>query len=170
MIKKVYKINHSFNCDTECLIYLFLCKFFGIQYVGSTSDRFWLRWNNYKSCQRNVADGRTPNQNYFHQHFLSDGHNRLMNDCHRKRVSQILLEGDSFGWGYLKPQPHWVLILMKVTIIKFYQLLITMKNKAFTCFYPHHIAFAFNYLWFKSLSVLTVIVNRVFLVKIWLYF
>ena len=54
---------------------------FSIQYVGSTVNRFQLRWNNYKSCQRNTADGGTPNQNYFHQHFLSEGHNGLINDC-----------------------------------------------------------------------------------------
>ena len=81
MTKKVYKINHSFHCDSRCLIYLFSCNVCGIQYVGSTFDRFRLRWNNYKSFQRNTADGRTPNQNYFNQHFLSGGHNGLMNDC-----------------------------------------------------------------------------------------
>ena len=81
MTKKVYKINHSFNCDSKCLIYLFSYKVYGIQYVGSTVDRFRLRWNNYKICQRNAADGGTPNQNYFHQHFLSDSHNGLMNVC-----------------------------------------------------------------------------------------
>ena len=79
--KKVYKINHSFNYDNKYLIYLFSCKVCCIQDVGSTVDRFQLRWNNYKSCQRNAADGGTPNQNYFHQHFLSEGHNGLMNDC-----------------------------------------------------------------------------------------
>ena len=79
--KKVCKINHSFNCNSKCLSYLFSCKVCGIQYVGSTVGRFQLRWNNYKSCQRNAADGGVPNQNYFHQYFLSDGHNGLMNDC-----------------------------------------------------------------------------------------
>ena len=59
----------------------FSCKICGIQYVGPTVDRFRFRWNNYKSYQRNAADGGTPNQNYFHQHFLSDGHNGLMNNC-----------------------------------------------------------------------------------------
>ena len=54
---------------------------FSIQYVGSTVDRFRLRWNNYKRCQRNAADGGTPNQKYFHQHFLGDSNNGLMNDC-----------------------------------------------------------------------------------------
>ena len=79
--KKVYKVNNSFNCDSEYLIYLFSCKICGIQYLGSTVDRSRLSWNNYKSCQRNTADRGTPNQNYFHQHFLSDGPNRLINDC-----------------------------------------------------------------------------------------
>ena len=79
--KKVYKINYSFNCDSKCLIYLFSCKVCGIQYIVFTVDRFRLRWNNYKSCQRNAADGRTPSQNYFHQHFLSDVRNGLINDC-----------------------------------------------------------------------------------------
>ena len=81
LTKKFYKMNHSFNCDSKCLIYFFSCKACGIQYIGSTVDRFGLRWNNYKSCQRNAANGGKPNQNYFHQHFLSDGHNGLVNDC-----------------------------------------------------------------------------------------
>ena len=34
--KKVYKINHSFNCDSKCSIYLFSCKVCGIQYAGHT--------------------------------------------------------------------------------------------------------------------------------------
>ena len=78
--KKVYKINHYFNCNSKCLIYLFSCKVSGIQHVVSTVDRFRFRWNNYKSYQSNAADGGTPNQNFLHEHFLSDGHNWLMND------------------------------------------------------------------------------------------
>ena len=78
--KRVYKINHFFNCDSKCLIYHFTYKVCGIQYVGSTVDRFRLRWSNYKSWQRDAADGGIPNPNYFHQHFLIDGHHELMND------------------------------------------------------------------------------------------
>ena len=79
--KKLYKINHSFNCDSKCLIQLFSCKLCSIQYVGSTFNRFRLRWNSYNSCQKNAAYGGTPNQKYFHQHILSDDTNGLMNDC-----------------------------------------------------------------------------------------
>ena len=33
--KKNYEINHKFDCDSKCLIYLFSCKTCGLQYVGS---------------------------------------------------------------------------------------------------------------------------------------
>ena len=56
----------------------FFIKVCGIQYLSSTVDRFRLRSNNYTGEQQT---GKTHNQNYFHQHFLSDGHNGLMNDC-----------------------------------------------------------------------------------------
>ena len=36
--KKVYKINHSFNCDSKCSIYLFPFKVCGNQYVHPTVD------------------------------------------------------------------------------------------------------------------------------------
>ena len=51
--KKIYKINHKFDCSDECLIYLLTCKKCLIQYVGKTVDEFRYRWNNYKSNSRN---------------------------------------------------------------------------------------------------------------------
>ena len=51
-----------FDCDSKCIIYLFSCKTGGLQYVGSTVDRFRFRWNNYKNCQREAAQGGTPPQ------------------------------------------------------------------------------------------------------------
>ena len=50
--KVSYRINHKFDCDSKCIIYLFSCKTCGLQYVGSTVERFRIRWNNYKNCQR----------------------------------------------------------------------------------------------------------------------
>ena len=63
--KKIYKINHHFHCDSKCIVYLLSCKVCGLQYVGSTVDRFCLRWNNYKCSQRAALAGGTPKQNYF---------------------------------------------------------------------------------------------------------
>ena len=37
-IKNTYKINHSFDCNDKCLIYLFNCKICGKQYTGKTTD------------------------------------------------------------------------------------------------------------------------------------
>ena len=79
--KKVYKINHHFHCDSKCIVYLLSCKVCRLQYVGSTVDRFRLRWNNYKCSQRGALQGGAPKQNYFHQHFLSEDHHRLLEDC-----------------------------------------------------------------------------------------
>ena len=50
--KVQYKINHQLNCNNKCLIYLLSCKVYGLQYVGSTIDKFRLRWNNYKENNR----------------------------------------------------------------------------------------------------------------------
>ena len=79
--KESYKVNHKSDCDSKCIIYLFSCKTCGLQYVGSTVERFRFRWNNYKNCQREAAQGGTPPQSFFHQHFLSEGHHGLVNDC-----------------------------------------------------------------------------------------
>ena len=52
LTKEEYKINHCFNCDKKCMIYLLTCKVCLRQYVGQTVDEFRLRWNNYKSNNR----------------------------------------------------------------------------------------------------------------------
>ena len=43
-----FKINHKFNCDDKCFIYLLTCNQCRKQYVGQTVDSFHFRWNNYK--------------------------------------------------------------------------------------------------------------------------
>ena len=58
--KEVYKINHHFHCDSKCVIYLISCQVCGLQYVGSTVDRFHLRWNNYKCSQNIASEGGSP--------------------------------------------------------------------------------------------------------------
>ena len=86
--KKDYKINNHFHCDSKCVIYLISCKVCGLQYVGSTVDRFRLRWNNYKCSQRIASEGGTPKQNYFHQHFLRENHHGLLKDCEIRLIDK----------------------------------------------------------------------------------
>ena len=52
-----YKINQSFDCNDKCLICLLTCKICLKQYVGSTTDCFRYRWNNYKCADRKYARG-----------------------------------------------------------------------------------------------------------------
>ena len=65
VIKKVCEINHYFHCDSKCFVYLLSCKVCGLQYFGSTVDRFRLRWKSYKCSHRVALEGGTLRQNYF---------------------------------------------------------------------------------------------------------
>ena len=49
---ETFQINHEFNCDDKCLIYLLKCKVCNKQYVGETVDAFHQRWKNYKDNDR----------------------------------------------------------------------------------------------------------------------
>ena len=62
-IKKTNKINHSFDCNDKCLIYLFSCKSRGKQYVGNTTDHFRSSWNNYQSDVRKAESRDMENVN-----------------------------------------------------------------------------------------------------------
>ena len=42
-----YIINHKFNCNDKCLVYLLTCNCCKKQYVFQTDDKFRFRWNNY---------------------------------------------------------------------------------------------------------------------------
>ena len=51
----------------------------GLSFVLQNMSRF--RWNNYKVCQRKAASGEEHQQDYFHEHFLTDDHNGMVVDC-----------------------------------------------------------------------------------------
>ena len=44
-----FRINYSFDCDSEGVVYLILCKQCKKKYVGSTITSFRKRFNNHKS-------------------------------------------------------------------------------------------------------------------------
>ena len=67
--KQKYKTNHHLNCNDKCLIYLLSCKVCGLQYVGSTTDKFRFRWNNYKKNDRKALRGEEHMQPEFFEHF-----------------------------------------------------------------------------------------------------
>ena len=68
---KTYKINHKFDCDENCLVYLLTCKHCGVQYVGQTVADFRYRWNNYKDNRRKHSRNDDCMQKHLYGHYLS---------------------------------------------------------------------------------------------------
>ena len=78
--RKEYKINHYFNCNEKCLICLLTCKIFLKQYVGQTVDKLRLRWNNYKSDNRNHQRFESCMQEHLFEHSNEEGHQGFSED------------------------------------------------------------------------------------------
>ena len=77
---ETYKINHQFECNEKCLVYLLTCKKCLKQYVGQTIDTFRHRWNNYKCNDTKFQRYEKCMQEHLFRHFSSPGHNGFLND------------------------------------------------------------------------------------------
>ena len=88
--KKTYKINHSFDCNEKCLIYLLSCKSCGKQYVGNTTGHFRSRWSNYKSDVRKAESGDMENvkQKFLQSHFLQRDHQGFLKDVEVRLIDK----------------------------------------------------------------------------------
>ena len=75
-----FKINHKFNCDDRCLIYLLTCNQCRKQYVGQTVDSFRFRWNSYKCNCYKHAKGKSVKQQRLYDHFMLEDHAQFVND------------------------------------------------------------------------------------------
>ena len=106
--KKQYKINHHLDCNDKCLIYLLSCKICGLQYVGSTTDRFRLRWNNYKDNDRKARRGEEHMQPELFEHFHSKEHNGFLQDC------SITLIDKTDGSDPTRREEYWRVVLKTV--------------------------------------------------------
>lgn len=77
------------NCNSECAVYLIQCQTCRIQYVGSTSTKFGLRFNTYKR-----SHSKHLNVVSFHSHFCQHSH-QGMKDWKIILIRHIL-------WGHLE--------------------------------------------------------------------
>ena len=64
-----YKINHKFDCNEICLIYLTACK-----KCFKSVDTFRSRWNNYRGNARKYERGQYCMQKDLCEHFNLPGH------------------------------------------------------------------------------------------------
>ena len=107
--KEQYKINHQLNCNDKYLIYLLSCKVCGLQYVGSNTDKFRLRWNNYKENNRKAKRGEEHMQPLVFEHFSSNDHNGFLEDC------SITLIGKTDGSDPTRREEYWRRVPKPVT-------------------------------------------------------
>ena len=63
------------------MICLLSCKICGLLYVGSTTDRFRLRWNVYKDNGWKAQRGKEHMQPGLFEHFYSEEHIGVLQDC-----------------------------------------------------------------------------------------
>ena len=77
---ETFIINHKFDCNIRCLVYLLTCRKCTIQYVGQTMDQFRSRWNNYKSDSRKYSRGDSCMQQHLFNHFCTSGHAGFLDD------------------------------------------------------------------------------------------
>ena len=77
---ETYKINHQFECNEKCIVYLLTCKKCLKQHVEQTIDTFRHRWNNYKSNDRKFQRSEPCMPEHLFREFSSAGHNGFLND------------------------------------------------------------------------------------------
>ena len=76
---ETYKINHYFNCDSKCLVYLITCCAFELKYTGQTCNVF--QKCNYRCYARKAERGEECKQKYLYEHYLQDDHHGVLNDA-----------------------------------------------------------------------------------------
>ena len=75
-----YTVNHRLHCNSRNVVYLISCKVCGLQYVGSTTTKFRLRFNNHKSRLRahsTMSAANKDKDDTIYKHFHSDEHHGL---------------------------------------------------------------------------------------------
>lgn len=65
------------NCNSNNVVYLAQCRKCGVQYVGSTSTKFRVCFNNYKCSHWKFSLGKPVIQLSFHSHFEQPDHNGM---------------------------------------------------------------------------------------------
>ena len=100
----MYKIRgEKLDCNSCNIVYLVSCKTCSQQYVGSTTTKFRLRYNNYLSCYRRYNLKKTVPQMSFHSHFAQPCHNGML-DWEFQLIEQVndplLLRKRESYWQY----------------------------------------------------------------------
>ena len=105
---KTFKINHSFDCNGKCLVYLMTCNKCKKQYTGQTRDQFRSRWNNYKSKSRSFDRIEQCMREHLYKHFESEHHSGFRDDV------SVLLVDNNDGSNPNKRETYWMRTLKTI--------------------------------------------------------
>ena len=100
-----YKVNHKFDCNEECLVYLITYNKCLKQYVGQTVDMFTSQWNNYKENSRKFDRGEICIQRHLYEHFQLPGHAGFLQDTY------VTLIDKTDPRSPTKREDYWIHIL-----------------------------------------------------------
>ena len=135
--KEHYKINHQLNCNDTCLIYLLSCKVCGLQYVGSTTDKFRIRSNNCEENNRKAKRGEENMQPLVFEHSSSNHNNIFLEDCSITHIDKTDVADRlivSFGQKYLNSCNIFCIFRGKgVNIVKYILLTYFISSICYLC-------------------------------------
>ena len=81
MLRAQVTLNHQLDCDSRNVVYLISYKVCRLQYLGSTTTKFRVRFNNHKSRLRAhskmSAANKDKDDTIYNKHFHNDGHHGL---------------------------------------------------------------------------------------------
>ena len=102
---KSYNVNYELDCNSGNAVYLLSCKVCHAQYIGSTTTKFRLRFNNHKARfrvhSRLSFEGRNKND-LLYRHFSGPGHHGL-EDVSIQSIDRVSGE-ESALWD---KEGHW---------------------------------------------------------------
>ena len=105
---ETFKINHRFDCNEKCLVYLLTCNKCKKQYTGQTVDYFRNRWNNYKSKSRSFDRGEESMQEHLYEHFDNHSHSGFGDDA------SVILIDKTDGSNPTKRETYWMRTLKTI--------------------------------------------------------
>ena len=105
---ETFKMNHPFDCNDKCVVYLMTCNKCEKQYTGQTTDYVRSRWNNYKSKNRSFDRRKQCMQEHLSKHFESERHSVFRDD-----VSAMLIDKTD-GSNPTKGETYWMQTLKTV--------------------------------------------------------
>ena len=84
------------------------CKVCDLQYVGSTTNKYYFRWNNYKENDTKALRGKEQMQPELSEHFVVDNRNCFLTDC------SITLNEKKDGSNPTRREEYWKKVLETV--------------------------------------------------------